>query len=76
MIRFTLNGIQIEVPDGESRTLLEFLRNVRYRTYLRIICRIHLVAMRFEDAGSVIHRTANQACERQNRCMIYFVASE
>ena len=32
--------------------------------------------MCFEDAGSVIHRTANQACERQNRCMIYFVASE
>ena len=29
MIRFTLNGIQIEVQDGESRTLLEFLRNVR-----------------------------------------------
>lgn len=29
MIRFTLNGIQIEVQDDEDRTLLEFLRNVR-----------------------------------------------
>ena len=29
MIRFTLNGASVEVQDGESRTLLEFLRNVR-----------------------------------------------
>ena len=29
MIRFTLNGAPVEVQDGESRTLLEFLRNVR-----------------------------------------------
>ena len=29
MIRFTLNGTQIEVQDGENRTLLEYLRNVK-----------------------------------------------
>ena len=29
MIRFTLNGASVEVQDSESRTLLEFLRNVR-----------------------------------------------
>ena len=26
MIRFTLNGTQIEIEDGENRTLLEYLR--------------------------------------------------
>lgn len=29
MIRFTLNGTQIEITDGENRTLLEYLRNVK-----------------------------------------------
>lgn len=29
MIRFTLNGTQIEIEDGESCTLLEYLRNVK-----------------------------------------------
>ena len=29
MIRFTLNGASVEVQDGESRTLLEFLRDVK-----------------------------------------------
>ena len=29
MIRFTLNGTQIEAQDGENRTLLEYLRNVK-----------------------------------------------
>ena len=29
MLRFTLNGTQIEVQDGENRTLLEYLRNVK-----------------------------------------------
>ena len=29
MIRFTLNGTQIEIEDGENRTLLEYLRNVK-----------------------------------------------
>ena len=29
MIRFTLNGIPIDVQDGEDRTLLEFLRGVK-----------------------------------------------
>ena len=29
MIRFTLNGTQIEIADGENRTLLEYLRNVK-----------------------------------------------
>ena len=29
MLRFTLNGTQIEIEDGENRTLLEYLRNVK-----------------------------------------------
>ena len=29
MIRFTLNGTQIEIEDGENRTLLEYLRNTK-----------------------------------------------
>ncbi len=29
MLRFTLNGTQIEIEGGENRTLLEYLRNVK-----------------------------------------------
>ena len=35
MIRFTLNGTQIEIEDGENRTLLEYLRNVKCMKIIR-----------------------------------------
>ena len=39
MLRFTLNGTQIEIEDGESRTLLEYLRNVKCMKGTKEACR-------------------------------------
>ena len=44
--------------------------------YLRVVCRIHLVAVRFEDAWCVVHRSAHQTGERQDGGVIYLVAAE
>ena len=40
MLRFTLNGTQIEIEDGENRTLLEYLRNVKCMKGTKEACSI------------------------------------
>ena len=46
------------------------------RANLRVISRIHFVAMCFEDPRSIIHRSSNQTGEWKNCSMVYFVAAE
>ena len=43
---------------------------------MRSIGRVHLAAIRFEDARSVVHRTSNQAGERKDGGMVHVVSSE